>query len=140
VLLFSREGQARIAEGDRMAKMILVVEDNPIDLMLVRDLLKVIGYEAIEATDGEQGVELAKKYIPALILMDIMMPKMDGYAACNAIKMDKTTKEIPVVMLTSLDYDLNRVLAGELGANGYLDKPVTRQKLLDVIHRFCSTP
>ena len=122
-----------------MAKRILVVEDNPIDLLLVRDLLKVSGYEAIEATDGEQGVKLAKKYKPDLILMDIMMPKMDGYAACQAIKTDKTTREIPVVMLTSLDYDLNKVLAGELGANGYLAKPVTRQKLLDVIQRFSST-
>ncbi len=120
-------------------KRILVVEDNPMDLELVRDLLKVSGYEAIEATDGEQGVELAKKYKPALILMDIMMPKMDGYTACHAIKMDKTTKEIPVVMLTSLDYDLNKALAGDVGASGYLAKPVSRQKLLDVILRFSLT-
>lgn len=121
-----------------MTKTILVVEDNPIDLVLVRDLLKVSGYEVIEAIDGEQGVELARKNKPDLILMDIMMPKMDGYAACSAIKMDNTTKKIPVVMLTSLDYDLNRVLAGKLSADGYLDKPITRQKLLDVIQPFLS--
>ena len=123
-----------------MAKTILVVEDNPKDLVLVRDLLKVSGYEAIEATDGEQGVELARKHKPALILMDIMMPKMDGYTACRAIKMDKATREIPVVMLTSLDYELNKTLAGDTGANGYLTKPISRQKLLDVIHRFLPTP
>lgn len=119
-----------------MTKTILVVEDNPIDLVLVRDLLKVSGYEVIEAIDGEQSVELARKYKPDLILMDIMMPKMDGYAACNAIKMDKTTKKIPIVMLTSMDYDVDRVLAGN--ADGYLDKPVTRQTLLDVIQPLLS--
>ncbi len=116
----------------------MVTEDNPNDLLLARDLLKVLGYEVIEATDGEQGVELAKKHKPALILMDIMMPKMDGYAACDAIKKDATTKNIPVVMLTAIDFDLNKVLAGKVGANGYLTKPVTRQKLLAAIQQFAS--
>ena len=119
-----------------MTKTILVVEDNPKDLVLVRDLLKLSGYEAIEATDGEQGVALAKKYKPALILMDIMMPKMDGYTACRAIKVDKATREIPVVMLTSLGFELNKALARDVGADGYLAKPISRQKLLDVIQRF----
>ena len=122
-----------------MAKTILVVEDNPKDLVLARDLLNLSGYKAIEATDGEKGVELAKKYKPALILMDVMMPKMDGYTACRAIKMDKATREIPVVMLTALDYDLNKALAGDVGANGYLTKPISRQKLLDIIQRFSPT-
>jgi len=119
-----------------MTKRILVIEDNPEDLLLARDLLEVSGYEAIEATGGEQGVELAKKYKPDLILMDIMMPKMDGYSACHAIKMDKATRKIPVVMLTALDYELNKEFAGDLGADGYLTKPISRQKLVDIIHRF----
>lgn len=122
-----------------MAKTILVVEDNPKDLVLARDLLNLSGYKAIEATDGEQGVKLARKYKPDLILMDVMMPKMDGYTACRAIKMDKATREIPVVMLTALDYDLNKALAGDVGANGYLTKPISRQKLLDIIQRFSPT-
>ena len=119
-----------------MAKVILIVEDEPKSLVLIRDLLKVSGYSTIEATNGEQGVELAKKHRPALILMDIMMPKMDGYTACHEIKLDKVTKAIPVVMLTSLDYELNKALGKDVGAAEYITKPVDREELLDVISRF----
>ncbi len=119
-----------------MAKVILVVDDDPKDLKLIRDLLQVSGYKTIEATGGEQGIELAKAKKPDLILMDILMPKVDGYTACREIKMDKATKAIPVVMLTSLDYELNKELGRDMGANGYMTKPVDRQELLDVISRF----
>ncbi len=119
-----------------MAKVILVVEDDPKSLKLIRDLLQVSGYKTIEATDGKQGVELAKTKKPGLILMDIMMPKMDGYTACNAIKTDKATRAIPVVMLTVLDSELNKELGRDMGADGYITKPFTRQELLDVISRF----
>ena len=119
-----------------MAKVILVVEDDPKDLKLIRDLLQVSGYKTIEATGGEQGIELAKTKKPDLILMDILMPKVDGYTACREIKMNKATKGIPVVMLTSLDYELNKELGRDMGADGYMTKPVDRQKLLAVISRF----
>ncbi len=122
-----------------MAKVILVVEDDPKDLKLIRDLLQVSGYKTIEATGGEQGIELAKSKKPDLILMDILMPKVDGYTACREIKMDKATKAIPVVMLTSLDYELNKELGRDMGANGYMTKPFSRQELLDVISRFLPT-
>ena len=122
-----------------MAKVILIVEDEPKTLVLIRDLLQVSGFKTIEATDGEKGVELAKTKKPDLILMDIMMPKMDGYTACREIKMDKATKAIPVVMLTSLDYELNKELGRDMGANGYMTKPFSRQELLDVISRFLPT-
>jgi len=121
---------------EHMAKVILVVEDEPKSLKLIRDLLQVSGYKTIEATDGEKGVELAKAKKPDLILMDIMMPKMDGYTACREIKMDKATKAIPVVMLTFLDQELNKELGRDMGADGYITKPVNHQELLDVINRF----
>ena len=122
-----------------MAKVILIVEDNPKDLVLIRDLLRLSGFTTIEATGGEQGIELAKSKKPDLILMDILMPKVDGYTACREIKMDKATKAIPVVMLTSVDYELNKELSRDMGANGYMTKPVDRQELLDVISRFLPT-
>ncbi len=122
-----------------MAKVILIVEDEPSNLKLVQDLLQLSGYETIGAIDGEQGVELAKARIPDLTLMDIMMPKMDGYRACNAIKRDETTKRIPVVMLTAMGYELNKELARKLGAEGYITKPFTRQGLLEVISKFLPT-
>ena len=122
-----------------MAKVILVVEDDPKSLKLTRDVLQASGYTTIEAIDGEQGVELAKAKKPDLILMDILMPKMDGYAACHAIKKDKATRKIPVVMLTAMGYELNKELAKRLGAGGYITKPFSRQELLDVINQFLPT-
>jgi two-component system response regulator VicR len=116
-----------------MAKTILIVEDDPKSMTLTKDLLKISGYETIQAFDGQQGVEMAKSAHPDLILMDIMMPKMDGYAACNAIKTDKSTSKIPVIMLTAVGYDLNRKLAMQFGAQGYLTKPYSRKDLIDAI-------
>ncbi len=122
-----------------MTKVILIVEDDPKNLKLLRDLLQVSGYSTIEATDGKQGVDLAKATKPDLILMDIMMPEMDGYMACNALKMDETTRGIPVVLLTGMAYELNKKLAREVGAGGYITKPFDVKELLDVINRFLPT-
>jgi len=123
-----------------MAKLILIVEDEPKSMKLVRDLLQVSGYTTIEATDGKQGVELARARKPDIILMDIMMPVMDGYTACHAIKTDEATKEIPVLMLTAMGYELNKKLAERIGADGYITKPFSRQKLLDIINQFLPSP
>ena len=67
------------------------------------------------------------------------MPEMDGYTACDAIKTDKATSEIPIVMLTAMGYELNKKLAEKLGADGYITKPFTRQELLDKISQFLPT-
>jgi CheY-like chemotaxis protein len=81
-------------------------------------------------------VAQAKAAKPDLILMDIMMPKKDGYAACSEIKKDPTTKNIPVIMLTAVGYDLNRMLAKQVGAEGYVTKPFSRQQLVDAMSPF----
>ena len=122
-----------------MAKVILIVEDDPKSLTLTRDLLQLSGFKTIEAIDGKQGIELAKSKKPDLILMDIMMPNMDGYTACNTIKKDKETEEIPVVMLTAMAFELNKEFAQRLGADGYITKPFTREELLEVINQFLPT-
>jgi two-component system phosphate regulon response regulator PhoB len=122
-----------------MAKTILIVEDDPKSMTLTRDLLKISGYITIQATDGIQGVELAKSAKPDLILMDIMMPKKDGYAACHDIKADQATRNIPVVMLTAVGFDLNKMLAKQYGANGYVTKPFDRQQLINAISPLLAT-
>jgi CheY-like chemotaxis protein len=120
-----------------MSKLILVVEDDPKSLRLIRDKLTMFGYAIIEATDGKQGLDLAKAKKPDLILMDVMMPKMDGYTACREIKMDSATKAIPVVLVTSLDYELNVEFGMDIyGANGYMTKPIGTPELQEMIHRF----
>jgi DNA-binding response OmpR family regulator len=116
-----------------MAKTILIVEDDPKSMTLTKDLLKISGYEAIQAVNGRQGVEMAKSKLPDLILMDIMMPEMDGYAACHEIKINTTTSKIPVIMLTAVGFDLNRKLARQYGAQGYITKPFSHQDLVDAI-------
>ncbi len=122
-----------------MKKLILIVEDDPKSMKLTRDLLRVSEYKTIMATDGKQGIELARDKKPDLILMDIMMPEMDGYTACDAIKTDKATRGIPVVMLTAMGYELNKELAQKLGADGYITKPFNRQELLGKISQFLPT-
>ena len=122
-----------------MAKVILIVEDDPKSMTLAKDLLKISGYTTIQAADGMQGVELAKSAKPDLILMDIMMPKMDGYTACHHIKADPVTRNIPVVMLTSVGYELNKKLAKQMGADGYVTKPFSRQELIDAISPLLAT-
>jgi two-component system, OmpR family, alkaline phosphatase synthesis response regulator PhoP len=122
-----------------MAKVILIVEDDPKSMTLAKDLLEISGYRTIQATDGLEGVELARLKKPDLILMDIMMPKMDGYTACHQIKTNPETKNIPVVMLTAVGHDLNKLLATDMGADGYLTKPLSRQELIDAISPFLKT-
>ena len=111
---------------------ILLVDDDPVDRALV---IKILGknYIITEASNGKEALDLARSEKPALILMDIMMPEIDGYSACCMIKRDLLTAEIPVVMLTGLKNPLNIRLADEVGASGYLNKPVNQQELLDKI-------
>ena len=92
-------------------------------------------YIVLKANDGEEAINIAHSQKPNLILMDIMMPKLDGYAACSAIKADQATKGIPVVMLTGVGHELNKRLAQEVGAEGYITKPFTLPELRDTINR-----
>ena len=118
-------------------KTILIADDEQSVRLLVR---KILGqdYLVLEASDGEVAVDIARTRKPALILMDIMMPKVDGYTACHVIKMDEQTKVIPVVMLTALSHDLNKKLSAQLGADGYITKPFSSSILRNTIGRFLS--
>ena len=120
-----------------MAKVILIVEDEPNNLKLVRDLLQKFGYTTIEATNGKQGVESAKSNKPDLILMDVMMPVMDGLEATRILKADAITKNIPVLALTAhaMKGDKERIL--EAGCDGYLAKPFDIQELLKEVASIC---
>ena len=121
-----------------MAKVILIVEDDPRNLKLIRDLLQKSGYTTIEATDGKQGVELTKARNPDLILMDIQMPIMDGLEATRILKADATTKNIPVLALTSyaMAGDKERIL--QAGCDGYLSKPIDIKEFLKTVTEYLS--
>jgi two-component system cell cycle response regulator DivK len=119
-----------------MGKTILIVEDEPKNLKLLRDLLQRFGYEILEAPDGEQGVKITMEKIPDLILMDIMMPKMDGLEATRIIKADNKTKHIPVIALTSYAMKGDREKTLEAGCDGYIAKPIDIQEVLKTIEHF----
>ena len=119
-----------------MGKTILIVEDEPKNLKLLRDLLQRFGYEILEASDGEQGVKSAGEKMPDLILMDIMMPKMDGLEATRIIKADIKTKHIPVIALTSYAMKGDREKTIEAGCDGYIAKPIDIKEFLKTIETY----
>jgi two-component system cell cycle response regulator DivK len=119
-----------------MGKTILIVEDEPRNLKLLRDLLQRFGYEILEASDGEQGVKSAGEKMPDLILMDIMMPKMDGLEATRIIKADTKTKHIPIIALTSYAMKGDREKTIEAGCDGYIAKPIDIKEVLKTIETY----
>jgi len=106
-----------------MAKRILVVEDEPRILAIVQERLEVSGHEVITATDGVQALEVARREKPDLIVLDLMLPRKDGYDVCVELKNDPVYSPIPILMLTSKsqDKEINKGLA--CGAEGYMLKP-----------------
>ena len=114
---------------------VLVVDDEPSVRQLLRKILSK-NYAVLEAQNGEEAVNMAQSQKPDVILMDMMMPKMDGLTACLAIKTNQITRGIPVVMLTAIDYELNKKLSKDvMGADGYITKPFSPQALLKTIRQ-----
>ena len=121
--------------GQNDKRKILIVDDEPNVRRLVGTMLKK-KFLVLEAEDGGQAIDIACIEKPDIILMDIMMPKMDGYTSCYAIKNEPTTSSIPILMLTAIDLKLNLKLSQEIGADGYITKPFTKKALLDNIAQF----
>lgn len=121
------------------AKKILVADDNKHIRMLVQATLKVSDYEVIEAEDGEAAVEMAVEHEPDLILLDVMMPKMDGFDVLKLLRKRPETKDCPIVMLTTLSEESEQIKGWDGGANDYVVKPFNPAALLDVIERILSS-
>jgi two-component system alkaline phosphatase synthesis response regulator PhoP len=114
-------------------KTILIADDEaPIRAIIKKCLPK---YAFLEAQDGVQALETAQAKHPDLVLLDIMMPKMNGYDVCHKLKTDLSTRAIPIVMITGLGYDLNAKLSQSLGADAYITKPFTAKDLTDIVDR-----
>ena len=118
-------------------EQILVVEDNERNMKLVRDVLQAKGYTTLEATTGRQAVELATEHDPALVLMDIRLPDIDGVEALDRLRTDTRTASIPVLAVTAqaMQGDRERFLAA--GFDGYLAKPVNIVELVDTVRQHC---
>jgi len=116
---------------------ILVVEDNPKNLKLVRDVLQATGYGTLEATTGEEAVEVARSHSPALVLMDVQLPGIDGVEALTRLREDERTASIPVLALTAQAMYGDRERFLDAGFDGYLSKPIDVVELLQTVREHC---
>ena len=112
---------------------ILIVDDSPSQLMGIRRIVEKLGHEAITAEDGAAGVRVAKETIPDLILMDVVMPNLNGFQATRTIKRDAATGHIPVILVTTKDQETDRIWGIRQGAQGYLTKPFSEAELTEAI-------
>ncbi|HKX63018.1 MAG TPA: response regulator transcription factor [Verrucomicrobiae bacterium] len=109
---------------------ILVVDDEPDAVELVEFNLKANGYDVVTATDGEEALEKARAVIPDLIVLDLMLPEVDGTEVCKILRRDPRTQAIPIIMLTAKAAEIDRVLGLELGADDYVTKPFSPRELV----------
>ena len=114
---------------------VLIVDDSPSQLMGIRRIVEKLGHEAVTAEDGAAGVEAAKRELPDLILMDVVMPNLNGFQATRSITREPTTKHIPIVLVTTKDQDTDRVWGMRQGARAYITKPFSESELADMIQQ-----
>jgi len=114
-------------------KKILLVEDEKVLIETVTLRLEAFGYEVISAYDGFEGLEKAKKEKPDLIILDLMLPKMDGYKVCGLLKADTRYNKIPIIMFTARAQESDKKMGKEVGADAYITKPFEPQALLEKI-------
>ena len=121
-----------------MKKTILIIEDNDLNMKLVKSLLKIGEFDVIEAENAEKGIQLTRDYHPDLILMDIQLPGIDGLQATRKIKEDDDINDIPIVALTSYAMQGDRQKAIDAGCSGYITKPIDTRGFLNNIERYIS--
>ncbi len=114
---------------------ILVIEDEPDILTLIHKILTSNGFEVIRASTGEEGLVLASKLTPDLIILDIVMPGLSGLEVLRLLKSKKTTKEVPVIIVSALNRDVDRKYANDYGADAYISKPFEIDVILKEVDR-----
>ena len=119
-----------------MGKTILVVEDSPTELTLIKQALQGKNYNLIYASDGEEAISKATKDVPDLILLDVVLPKKNGFQVCRQLKMTTQTKDVKIIMLTSKNQESDRFWGMKQGADEYLTKPFKNDELLRSISKF----
>ena len=118
-----------------MGRKILITEDSPTILEILKSVLVEEGYEVIAAADGQQALNLAKTEKPDLIILDLMLPKIDGYKVCRMLKFDEKYKNIPIIMLTARTKESDEKLGKEVGADAYIKKPFEPEMMIDEIKK-----
>ncbi len=114
----------------RVMPKIMVVDDEPDAVELISFNLKAAGFEVISAGEGGSALKLARLHVPSLILLDVMLPEVDGLEVCKLLRRDPATAAIPIIMLTARAAEIDRVLGLELGADDYITKPFSPRELV----------
>ena len=114
-----------------MAKKILIVEDDPAVLRAISYMLEKEGYNVLTATDGLTGLTKAKGENPDLLILDVMLPGIDGFEICHRLRVEPQTARLPILMLSAKGQAADKAMGLQVGANEYLTKPVERLVLLD---------
>jgi DNA-binding response OmpR family regulator len=114
--------------------IILVADDEPINRELIQRRLEREGYRVLQARNGSEAVRLAREALPDLIILDVMMPEMDGMDACRVIKEDERTQDIPIIFLSARDETEMKISGLELGADDYISKPFEAAELVARVH------
>jgi len=115
---------------------ILIVDDSPSQLVGLKRIVEKLGHQAITAEDGAAGVEAAKREVPDLILMDVVMPRMDGFEACRRLRAHRATRATPVVMVTTRAEARNVEAGFTSGCSDYITKPIDGLELLSKVRSF----
>ena len=118
-----------------MKPKILVVDDEPDAVELIEFNLKAAGYDVVTAADGEEALKKTRSLLPSLIVLDLMLPEVDGLEVCKILRRDPQTSAIPIIMLTAKAAEIDRVLGLELGADDYIAKPFSPRELVLRIKR-----
>lgn len=118
------------------SRKILAVDDSPTISEMIRTILEKVGYEVVSAYDGVEALEKVKQEMPDLIILDVNMPKLDGFRVCRLLKFDRNYRHIPVIMLTARDEEENIKTGIKTGADLYLTKPIEPEKLLEAVGKF----
>lgn len=119
-----------------MAKKILIVDDSQTIREMVKGLLEKIGFEVATANDGVEALEAVKVENPDLIILDVNMPRMDGFRVCRLLKFDRNFRNIPIILLTARDEEENVKIGIKTGADLYLTKPIEPEKLIEAVNKF----
>jgi two-component system, cell cycle response regulator DivK len=120
-----------------LGERVLIVEDNGKNMKLVRDVLQATGYSTLEATTGEEAIELSLSQAPALVLMDVQLPGIDGVEALERLRQNERTASIPVLALTAQAMSGDRERFLKAGFDGYLAKPVDVGALIEAVREHC---
>jgi two-component system, cell cycle response regulator DivK len=122
------------------SKLVLLVEDNQDNREIYTTLLRHVGYEVLEAVDGEHALHLVEQRTPDIVLLDISLPKIDGWQVARRLKTDEATRHVPIAALTAHAYQADRDMARAIGFDAYLAKPVEPRDVYACVVQLIGTP